>query len=185
MRIIEIILTSFALSMDAFAIAITKGLSLKKLTPKECLTIALYFGIFQFIMPIIGYLLCSNFKHLIVDIDHWIAFILLTSIGAKQLFETLSNDSNINDDISLKEMIPLSIATSIDALAVGITFTFLKNNILISSISIGIITFIISYIGVLIGNKVGTKYEKKSKILGGIILISIGLKILIEHLYIH
>lgn len=185
MGIIEIILTSFALSMDALATSISKGLAIEKINIKRSLIIALYFGIFQSIMPIIGFLLCNNFEYLITNIDHWIAFILLTSIGAKQLFETITDNSNINSNINFKTMLPLAIATSIDALAVGITLSFLKTNILIPSLIIGLITLIISFIGVLIGNKVGNKYEKKSKILGGIILIIIGIKILIEHLYIN
>jgi putative Mn2+ efflux pump MntP len=124
-----------------------------------------------------------KFENLLTNIDHWIAFVVLTTIGAKQLFECLSNNINTNDNIDIKTMIPLAIATSIDALAVGITLSFLKINILISSLIIGIITFCISILGTILGNKLGTIYEKKSRILGGLILIIIGTKILVEHLY--
>lgn len=183
MGIIEILLTSLGLAMDAFAVAVCKGLSMKTFDKKKGLIIGIYFGLFQGLMPLIGYLLGTTFQDLITSIDHWIAFILLSFIGANMLKEGLSKKcEKSNDKIDFKTMLPLAIATSIDALAVGITFAFLKVNIIYAILSIGIITFIMSFIGVKIGNKFGNKYEKKAQIFGGIILILIGLKILLEHL---
>lgn len=183
MGIIEIVLTALGLSMDACATSICKGLSIKKFDIKKGITISLYFGFFQALMPVIGYLLGNTFEHLITKIDHWIAFVLLTTIGAKMIFDSLfSKDELNNDKIDFKTMFPLAIATSIDALAIGITLSFLKANIIVSSLIIGFITFIVSLLGVKLGNKFGTKYEKKSQIIGGIILIIIGTKILLEHL---
>lgn len=183
MGFVEILLTGIGLSMDACATAICKGLSMKKFDTKKGVIIGLYFGIFQGLMPVIGYFLGNTFESLITQIDHWIAFVLLTTIGAKMLFDALSNGSeSCNDAVDLKTMLPLAIATSIDALAVGITLAFLKVNILVSALIIGITTFIMSFIGVKLGNKFGSKYEKKAQVLGGIILILIGTKILLEHL---
>ncbi len=183
MSLIEIIITSFGLAMDAFAVSICKGLGMKKSNINKCLIIGLYFGLFQGLMPLIGYLLGTTFQDLITKVDHWIAFILLSLIGINMLKEGLSkHHEKCNDKVNFKTMLPLAIATSIDALAVGITFAFLKVNILFSTFSITIITFIMSFIGVKIGNKFGNKYEKKSQIFGGLILIIIGLKILLEHL---
>ena len=183
MGIIEILLTGLGLAMDAFAVALCKGLSMKKFDKKKGIIIGLYFGIFQGMMPLIGYLLGTTFQTLITSIDHWIAFVLLGFIGGNMLKEAFSkDDETCNDKVDFKTMLPLAIATSIDALAVGITFAFLKVNIVIAVLSIGIITFIMSFIGSKVGNKFGTKYEKKAQLFGGIILILIGLKILLEHL---
>ena len=183
MGIIELIITSFGVSMDAFATSICKGLTLKKITLKNCVIVGLYFGLFQAIMPLIGYLLGSLFGDIIVKFDHWVAFVLLGIIGANMLVEAFSSEED-NDccDLSFKVMLPLAVATSIDALAVGITFAFLKVNIIISIILIGVITFGMSFIGVKLGCKFGIKYEKNAQILGGIILIVMGLKILLSHL---
>lgn len=183
MGILEIFLIGVGLSMDAFAVSVCKGLSMKKLDWKKAIIIALYFGVFQAVMPVIGYLLGTTFENLVTQIDHWIAFILLGIIGANMIKEALGKESeNSNDKVDFKTMIVLAIATSIDALAVGITFAFLKTEILSAVTMIGIITFILSLIGVKIGNKFGDKYEKKAEFLGGVILILIGVKILIEHL---
>lgn len=183
MNLIEIFLTGIGLSMDAFATSICKGLSIKKYNLKTSLIIGLYFGIFQSIMPLLGYILGTTFESLITELDHWISFLVLSIIGLNMIKESLSEESKTNNDkTNIKTMLPLAIATSIDALAIGITFSFLKVNIIKSIIIIGIITFILSFIGTIIGNKVGTKYEKHSQLFGGIILISIGLKILLEHL---
>jgi putative Mn2+ efflux pump MntP len=183
MGIIEILLTGLGLAMDAFAVALCKGLSMKKFDKKKGIIIGLYFGIFQGMMPLIGYLLGTTFQNLITSVDHWIAFVLLGFIGGNMLKEAFSKDEeNCNDKVDFKTMLPLAIATSIDALAVGITFAFLKVNIVIAVLSIGIITFIMSFIGSKVGNKFGTKYEKKAQLFGGIILVLIGLKILLEHL---
>ena len=183
MGIIEILLTSVGLSMDAFAVAICKGLSMKKFSIKNGLIVGLYFGLFQGLMPLIGYFLGSFFEELIVSIDHWVAFVLLGIIGFNMIKEALSKDYECsNDRIDLNTMLPLAIATSIDALAIGITLAFLKVNIFIAILSIGIITFFMSFMGVWIGNKFGAKYEKKAQVFGGIILIFLGIKILLEHL---
>lgn len=183
MGIIEILLIGIGLAMDAFAVAVCKGLSMEKFTWKKGVIIGLYFGIFQGGMPVIGYLLGTSFESIITEIDHWIAFILLGFIGINMLKEALSKDKeSSNDLVDFKTMLPLAIATSIDALAVGITFAFLNVNILIASLVIGFTTFIMSFIGSKIGNKFGSKYEKKAQFIGGIILIFMGLKILIEHL---
>jgi putative Mn2+ efflux pump MntP len=184
MKIIEILLLGISLSMDAFAVSICKGLSMKKINWKKAIIIGLYFGIFQALMPAIGYFLGTTFQSLLTSIDHWIAFILLALIGGKMIREALSEDENenCNDNVDFKTMIVLAIATSIDALAVGITFAFLDVNVPIAVSLIGITTFIISLIGVKIGNKFGSKYENKAEIAGGVVLILIGLKILLEHL---
>lgn len=183
MGIIEILLTSIGLAMDAFAVAVCKGLSMKKFDKKKGLIIGLYFGLFQGLMPLVGYLIGTTFQDLITSLDHWIAFVLLGFIGGNMLKEGMSKESEKNNDkVDFKTMIPLAIATSIDALAVGITFAFLKVNILFAVFSIGIVTFILSYIGSKIGNKFGNQYEKKAQLFGGLILILIGLKILLEHL---
>lgn len=183
MGIEEIILLSIGLAMDAFAVAICKGISMKKMNWKKALIIALYFGIFQAIMPLAGYILGHTFDTLVTNIDHWIAFILLSIIGIDMIKDGFDkNDESYNDDIGFKTMIILAIATSIDALAVGITFAFFDVNIVFAVSLIGIITFILSIIGTKIGNKFGNKYENKAKFIGGIILILLGLKILLEHL---
>lgn len=183
MGILEIFLIGVGLSMDAFAVSVCKGLSMKKLDWKKAIIIALYFGVFQAVMPVIGYLLGTTFESLVTQIDHWIAFILLGIIGANMIKEALGKESeNSNDKVDFKTMIVLAIATSIDALAVGITFAFLKTKLVSSVTIIGVITFVLSLLGVKIGNKFGDKYEKKAEFLGGVILILIGVKILIEHL---
>lgn len=181
---IEIIFLSIGLAMDAFAVATCKGLAMKSMNWKKSIIVATYFGSFQALMPIIGYILGVSFQEKIINIDHWIAFILLSAIGINMLKEAFNtNDENNKDDsVDFKNMIILAIATSIDALAVGITFAFLKCNILISALCIGIITFILSLIGVKIGNIFGAKYEKRAQVIGGIILIILGTKILLEHL---
>ena len=183
MGIFEIIVISIGLAMDAFAVSICKGLSMQKLNYKNVIIIALYFGIFQGIMPIIGYLFGTTFSGFVENIDHCIIFILLLIIGINMIKESFSgNEENTDDRIDSKTMIMLGIATSIDALAVGITFAFFETNILLSVLLIGIITFILSLIGVKIGNKFGDKYKNKAKLFGGVILILIGIKILLEHL---
>ena len=183
MGIIELVVLSIGLAMDAFAVAICKGLSMSKMKWKNAIIIGLYFGFFQAFMPVIGYLLGVNFQEQIASIDHWIAFILLGIIGINMLKEAVSKDcEKQNDSIKFKDMIVLAIATSIDALAIGITFAFLKVNIVLAVSLIGIITFIISVAGVKIGNIFGDKYEKKAEFAGGLILILLGAKILLEHL---
>lgn len=183
MTIIEILLIAIGLAMDAFAVSICKGLSMKEMNWKKALIVGAYFGIFQALMPIIGYFLGSTFEDLVTHIDHWIAFVLLVAIGGNMLKEAFANNSeNCNDNVDFKTMSILAIATSIDALAVGITFAFLQANIWIFAIIIGIVTFAISIIGGKIGNKFGDRYERRAEIVGGFILIFMGVKILLEHL---
>ena len=183
MSIIEILLISVGLAMDAFAVSVCKGLSMKKMNWKKAIIVALYFGFFQALMPTIGYFLGTTFENIVTKIDHWLTFILLSAIGINMLKEAFSKEKeSLNDEVNFKTMIVLALATSIDALAIGITFAFLKVNLLSAVMMIGIITFTISIIGVKIGNKFGDKYDKKAEIFGGVILIILGLKILVEHL---
>lgn len=183
MGIIELIVLSIGLAMDAFAVSICKGLSMPRMKWKNAIIIGLYFGYFQALMPALGYLLGVNFQDRISNIDHWVAFILLAVIGINMIKEAISKDNDVhNDSIKFKDMIILSIATSIDALAVGITFAFLNVNLILAISLIGVITFIISVLGVKVGNIFGDKYEKKAEFAGGIILILLGIKILLEHL---
>ena len=183
MGIFELLLIAIGLAMDAFAVSICKALAMKKMNWKKAIIVGLYFGIFQALMPVIGYFLGTTFESLVTKVDHWIAFILLAFIGGKMLKEAFDNNSEgYNDSVNFKTMVVLAIATSIDALAVGITFAFLQTNIVLAAILIGVVTFILSVIGVKIGNQFGIKYEKRAEIIGGIILILIGFKILLEHL---
>ncbi len=196
MSLIELFILAVGLSMDAFAVAICKGLSLRKVSLKECTKVGLYFGGFQAGMPLIGYFLGVQFKDYITSIDHWIAFILLSFIGINMIREAMNKDEDesiVNlaeaavgeeevNELGFKNMVMLAIATSIDALAVGVTFAFLQVDIVPAVLFIGIVTFALSAIGVKIGNVFGTKYKSKAEAAGGIILILIGLKILFEHL---
>lgn len=187
MNLIGIFMVGIGLSMDAFAVAVCKGLGMKKYRWKYAFVTGAYFGIFQGLMPLIGFLLGFKFKHYIEAIDHWIAFVLLGLIGANMIMEALKEDScpvypESDEAFTFKAMLPLSLATSIDALAVGITFAFLKVSIIPAVLIIGITTFTLSVSGVKIGNVFGSKFKKKAEIAGGIILIVIGLKILLEHL---
>lgn len=182
MSIIDLVLVAIGLAMDAFAVSVTKGLSMKKMKYKNAIKAGVYFGGFQALMPTIGYFLGKRFENLITNIDHWIAFILLIIIGINMIKESFHETSEENDNFNFKTLFPLAIATSIDALAVGITFAFLKINILTAALLIGIITAIISILGVIIGKKFGDRFEKSAQIIGGIILILIGTKILLQHL---
>lgn len=184
---IELFLIGVGLSMDAFAVAICKGLGMSKINKKQAVTIGLYFGGFQALMPFLGWALGSSFQQYITSIDHWIAFFLLLFIGGKMIVETVreKEDTQTGEkDLPLdhKEMLLLAVATSIDALAVGITFAFLSVNIVEAITIIGCTTFVLSIIGVVVGNFFGTRYKKKAQIIGGAILILIGVKILLEHL---
>ena len=180
MGIIELILTSIGLAMDAFAVSVCKGLSMKKIEIKKLLIIGAYFGGFQALMPLIGYFCANLFKEQVTSFSYIIALILLTLIGAKMIKEAFDNDGeNCNDKVDFKTMIVLAIATSIDALAVGISLSVLNANIYLAILLIGVITFALSILGVKIGNIFGDKYEKKAEIAGGIILILMGLTILI------
>ena len=205
MELLEILIIAVGLSMDAFAVSICAGLSIRKLEFKKELIIGLYFGIFQGVMPLIGYFFGSQFADKIMAFDHWIAFLLLAAIGGKMIFDSFKKEGCPDricpvqmctdrecpngerpklKEISLKpmDMLPLAIATSIDALAVGISFAFLKVNILRAVILIGVITLVLSMMGVKIGNIFGAQFKSKAELVGGIILILMGLKILLEHL---
>lgn len=186
MGIIELLLIAIGLSMDAFAVSVCKGLAMKKVTVKELCIVGLWFGGFQALMPAIGDLLGSAFEKYITPIDHWVAFVLLVFIGANMIKEALSKDEEEADDsLGFRTMLIMAIATSIDALAVGITFAFLIETIsyLIFAISaIGVTTFLLSALGVKIGNIFGVKYKSKAELAGGVILILLGIKILLEHL---
>lgn len=185
MGFIELLLVAIGLSMDAFAVSICKGLATKEISVKEMITAGVWFGGFQALMPLIGYLLGSAFANAITSFDHWIAFALLVFIGGNMIREALAKDDDcedVNDSFGVKTMFIMAIATSIDALAVGVTFAFLKVRIIPAISVIGIITFLFSFCGVKIGNLFGSKYEKKAELAGGVILILIGLKILLEHM---
>lgn len=184
MHSVEIFLIALSLSADAFAVAVGKGLSVKKPTFKNYITVGVWFGGFQALMPAIGYLLGKNFKAYIQSADHWIAFVLLSLIGIQMLREAIKKDKDEkkSSDFSFKAMLPLAVATSIDALAVGVPLGVLGAKLLPSISMIGIITFILSGIGLKIGNIFGIKYKAKAEIAGGIILILIGLHILLNHL---
>lgn len=188
----ELILLAVALSMDAFAVAVCKGLAMDRVTPKKALIVGLWFGGFQAGMPLIGYLLGSRFQSYIVQIDHWIAFILLGVIGVNMIREAFDKDEEEDecDSLSFKTMFVMAVATSIDALAVGITFAFLTLDLPVGNIPaiipavalIGVITCALSMLGVKVGSVFGTKHKSKAELAGGIILILLGTKILLEHL---
>ena len=183
MSLFTLFVTAVGLSMDAFAVSICKGLAMKKLFWKKALIIGLWFGGFQALMPSVGYLLGSRFEKYVISIDHWIAFVLLALIGINMIRESLSGEEeNANDAVDFKTMLLLAIATSIDALAVGVTYAFLQVQIVPAVSFIGIITFSLSIIGVKIGNVFGLKYKTKAEIAGGVILLLMGTKILLEHL---
>lgn len=183
MNVIDLILTGIALSMDAFAVAIGKGLSVKTLRPRHSLIVGAYFGGFQALMPLLGFLLASSFADYIRRFDHWIAFALLVIIGANMLREAFCGDeSEANSSFGMRTMLPLALATSIDALATGVTFAMTDTNIWIAISIVGTTTFLFSAAGLKIGNVFGSKYRSHAEAIGGTILILMGVKILIEHL---
>lgn len=177
----ELFVIAVGLSMDAFSVAVCKGLSVCQIKKKQVVTVGLYFGIFQGGMPLIGYLLGTGFRDTIQSIDHWIAFILLSLIGINMIRESRGEAENLDACFDFKTMLPLAVATSIDALAVGVTFAFLKVEIVPAVCFIGVVTFALSCIGVIIGNRFGCKYKSKAELAGGIVLILMGIKILAEH----
>ena len=182
MTLIELFILAIGLSMDAMAVSICKGLSVPKAEKKHMLLVGLYFGGFQAMMPLLGYWLGVNFQTLVESIDHWIAFVLLGIIGLNMIKESLENDvEELDDGFSAKDMLPLAIATSIDALAVGITFAFLRAQIVPAVSFIGITTFCLSAVGLVIGNTLGAHSKSKAELAGGIVLIAMGAKILLEH----
>ena len=185
--VIELLLIGVGLSMDAFAVSVCKGLAMRKVNKKQAFIIGLFFGGFQALMPFIGWTLGTQFESYITSIDHWIAFILLALIGGKMVIEATKTEEEqeikqMDPPLDMKEMLLLAIATSIDALAVGITFAFLQYPIVEAMLIIGLTTFVLSIIGVYVGNAFGSRYQKRAEMAGGIILILIGLKILLEHL---
>ncbi len=184
MSISELLLIAVGLSMDAFAVSICKGLATKKVGVKHMLIVGLWFGGFQALMPLIGYFLGSTFEEYITRFDHWVAFVLLALIGGNMIREALSGEEEkANDSLGVREMLTLAVATSIDALAVGVTFALLPGVNIAAAVSfIGVITFVISAAGIKVGNAFGTKCKSKAELAGGVILILIGLKILLEHL---
>lgn len=180
MGLVELFILSVGLAMDAFAVSICKGLSLGKIKKKHMCIAGAWFGGFQALMPLIGYFLGSMFADMITKYDHWIAFVLLLFIGADMIKEAFGKDEEVDESMDAKSMFLLAVATSIDALAVGVTFAFMKVNIIAAVLFIGVVTFVCSAAGVKIGSIFGTKYKSKAEIFGGIVLILIGLKILLE-----
>ena len=177
---IELLLMGVGLAMDAFAVSVCKGLGMKKLNKKQAVVIGLYFGGFQALMPLVGWILGIQFQKYITSIDHWIAFILLGFIGGKMILEAVKEWKD--QPLDHRNMFVLAVATSIDALAAGITFAFLDTPILEAITIIGITTMVISIVGVVIGNYFGGKYKHKAELVGGIILVLLGVRILIQHL---
>ena len=182
MSLIELFIIAVGLSMDAFAISICKGLSVEKLHPKHMIITGLWFGGSQIAMPLIGYFLGTGFQNLIENIDHWIAFGLLALIGIEMIREARKPSEALDDDFSPKVMFPLAIADSIDALAAGVSFAVLEVNIIPAVLLIGLTTFSFSAVGIKIGNLFGERYRSVSEVVGGVILIAMGTKILLEHL---
>ena len=179
---LDIMLIGFSLSMDAFSVAVCKGMSIEKRKNKNAIIIATFFGLFQAVMPIIGYIIGTRFEKIVQNTGHWIAFGMLTIIGINMIKDSFEPKKNIENSMNIKELFVLAFATSIDALVVGITFAFLNTNIILSSVIIGTITFIVSFLGVKIGNKFKVVFENNASIAGGVVLILIGLKILFENL---
>lgn len=184
MSLLTLFVTAVGLSMDAFAVAICKGLAMKKLSWKKTLVIGLWFGGFQALMPTLGYLLGTRFQQAVTAIDHWIAFALLSLIGFSMIREALSKDQDdgIDDSLDVKTMFLLALATSIDALAVGVTYAFLQVRIVPAVTFIGVTTLVLSIAGVKIGNVFGLRYKARAEVAGGTILIVMGTRILLEHL---
>lgn len=186
MGLFELVMIAVGLSMDAFAVAICKGLGMRSLNLRTAVVLALFFGVFQALMPFIGWALGSQFMWLIEPVDHWIAFVLLAFIGGKMIWEAFHEDeadaSEDTSQIDLREFLVLAVATSIDALAAGISFAALSVDIVPSVALIGIITFVLSLIGVAVGHYFGARYQRPASVAGGVVLILIGLKVLLEHL---
>lgn len=182
MGLFELFLVAVGLSMDAFAVAICKGLSMPKMSWKKAAVVGLYFGGFQALMPLIGYFLGIQFESMITNFDHWVAFALLALIGGNMIKESFSGEEKCDDSVRFKDMIMLSLATSIDALAIGVTFAFLKVSIVPAVSFIGVITFGLSIVGVKVGNVFGSRFKSKAEFAGGVILVLMGIKILLEHL---
>ena len=182
MRLSELFLIAVSLSMDAFAVSVCKGLSVGRPQLRHCLSCGIWFGLFQALMPLLGWLLGVRFQGLIVSVDHWVAFVLLGLIGFNMVRESRGGEAEELDcSFSPRAMLPLAVATSIDALAVGITFAFLQADILPAVIFIGVTTFALSFAGVRMGSVFGSRYRSRAELAGGLVLIGMGLKILLEH----
>jgi putative Mn2+ efflux pump MntP len=183
MGIVELMIIAIGVSMDALAVSICKGLSIKKISPKYMYRTAMWFGSFQALMPLIGYFVGIHFADFVSNVDHWIAFILLALIGSNMIKESISNEEvEANPDFSFKTMFSMAVATSIDALAVGVSFAFLKVDIWSAILVIGATTAAFSAAGVFVGNAFGARYKSKAELAGGVILIAMGLKILLTHI---
>ena len=183
MSLIELFLIAVGLSMDAFAVSVCKGLSVRKAEVKHGLIVGAYFGGFQALMPAIGYVLGRQFESLITSVDHWIAFVLLGIIGGNMIREAIKGEQEeLDDSFTFRTMLPLAIATSIDALAMGVTFAFLQVQIVPAVLFIGVTTFVLSAIGLKVGNVFGAKYKARAELFGGVVLVLMGIKILLEHL---
>ena len=191
MGFVELFLLGVGLSMDAFAVAVCKGLGMHRVNYRRAVIIALFFGAFQGLMPLIGWLLGTQFEGFVTPVDHWIAFVLLGGIGGKMLWDAFHEEKDdgegcgcdkANDRLDLRELTLLAVATSIDALAVGITFAFLQVDIVPAVLTIGITTFVLSLAGVIVGNQFGSRFERPATIAGGVVLVLLGVKILLEHL---
>jgi Predicted membrane protein len=183
MSFITLLLLAFGLSMDAFAVAICKGLAMRRITVWKAVTVGLYFGVFQAGMPLLGYYLGSVFESKVTAVGHWIAFALLCIIGARMIQESFSKEEKPeNDSLAVSNMLILAVATSIDAFAVGISFAFLNVNIAWAVTFIGLITFALSTAGVKIGSVFGVKYKSRAEFVGGAVLIALGIKTLLEHI---
>ena len=179
----ELAVLAVGLSMDAFAVSVCKGLALQRVSWKECCIAGAWFGGFQALMPLLGYLLGTQFEQFVTSVDHWIAFVLLGIIGGNMIREALSKDEDkLDGSLAFKTMLLLAVATSIDALATGVTFAMTETNIWLAISITGVTTFLFSAVGLKIGNLFGSKYKSKAELVGGIILVLMGIKILVEHL---
>ena len=185
MSVIELFVIAVGLSMDAFAVSICKGLSVRKLRSRHAFSTAIWFGGVQALMPLIGYFVGISFADFVTNVDHWIAFVLLALIGSNMVKESREQDEDaeVCPDFSFRKMLALAVATSIDSLAVGVTFAFLKINIWTAALVIGVTTAAISGAGLKVGNIFGSRYKSKAELVGGIILIAMGARILVEHLF--
>lgn len=178
----ELFVIAAGLSMDAFAVSIGKGLSVPQAKPSQAVAVGVWFGGFQAGMPVLGYLLGSQFGSLITTYDHWVAFVLLALIGGKMILESRSADERVDPSFAFQAMLPLAVATSIDALAVGVSFAFLRVDIVPAVALIGVTTLVLSVVGLTLGNVLGARSRSRAELFGGLILIAIGAKILLEHL---
>ncbi|MBE6214795.1 MAG: manganese efflux pump [Bacteroidales bacterium] len=185
MTVVELFLIAVGVSMDAFAVSICKGLSVRKLRPRHAFSVAMWFGGFQALMPLLGYFVGIRFSDFVTEVDHWIAFALLSVIGANMIKESRDSSAECehDSDFSFRKMLALALATSIDALAIGVSFAFLKINIWTAILLIGVTTAMFSGVGLKIGNVFGCRYKSKAEMTGGLILIIMGVRILVEHLF--